>query len=96
MKHPLTAAQRLRAWIERSGLQQYEAADLLGMEPTTLSRVLNAVRRPSFEDAGKIEAQTGIQAVAWLHVTVGSSRRDSPPRRRNMRIDGPSTKVLTR
>ncbi len=57
---------RLRDWIERSRLKQYEAAAVLGMSDVFLSQILNGVRTPALENAVKIERVTGVSVESWL------------------------------
>lgn len=61
-----TPIERLGQWIERSKLNQTEAAAVIGMEKTQLSHILNAKRTPGLQNAVKIERATGIPAEAWL------------------------------
>lgn len=58
--------ERLRQWIDRSKVDQTEAAGLIGMHPTQLSHILNDRRRPGLDTAVKIERATGIPVEAWV------------------------------
>ena len=67
----MNARQRLKAWLERSGLTQRAAAQLLGMHYTFLNQILQGRRLPSLETAVRIERETGIAPGAWLPTEVG-------------------------
>jgi transcriptional regulator with XRE-family HTH domain len=60
-----TGRDRLAAWIQRSKLKQVEAADIIGMDQTQVSLILNGKRRPSLDNAVKIERATGIPVHVW-------------------------------
>jgi transcriptional regulator with XRE-family HTH domain len=64
----LIGRERLAQWIERSRLNQLEAAKVIGIDPTQLSMVLNGKRRPGLDNAVKIEAATGIVVEAWVAI----------------------------
>lgn len=60
-----TGAELLRDWIERRGYKQTEAAEVLSLQPTFLSMLVNKHRLPSLDNAVKIERLTGIPVSAW-------------------------------
>lgn len=61
----MTGRERLRAWIDRSRLNQSEAADLLGFDRTFLSQILTGRRTPGLANGVRIEDITGIPVRAW-------------------------------
>lgn len=61
-----TGRDRLKAWIERSKLDQVGAARVIGMHPTQLNHILTGKRRPGLDTAVKIEQATGIVVEAWV------------------------------
>lgn len=67
------ATERLAQWIERSKLNQAEAARIIGMDPTQLSHILLRRRRPGLDNAVKIEKATGIQPDAWVPIDEDDS-----------------------
>lgn len=62
---------RLRQWIERSKLNQREAAQLLGFDQTFLSQLLNGKRSAGLDTALKIERVTGIVVESWAANDIG-------------------------
>lgn len=63
-------AERLAQWIKRSRLNQMEAAELIGIDQTQLSQILNGKRRPGLDNAVKIERATGLAVEAWVPTVV--------------------------
>jgi len=61
-----TGRERLRQWIDRSKVNQLEAAALIGIDHTQLSHILTGRRRPGLDTAVKIEQATGIVVEAWV------------------------------
>lgn len=70
---------RLKAWMEREGLNQRAAAKILKIHYTFLNKLLNhdryEQRSPSMLTACRIERVTGIPMVAWLPQSVASKKR---------------------
>lgn len=62
----LQGRERLLAWIERSRVNQREAARILGIDHTFLNQILSGRRVPALANAIRIERVTGIAAEAWL------------------------------
>lgn len=60
----------LRSWIERSGRNQKQAAEYLGISEGFLSQWLSGKRRPSLEVAFDLEAKTGVPARSWTLTAV--------------------------
>jgi transcriptional regulator with XRE-family HTH domain len=60
-----TGRERLRAWIERSKLNQVQAAEILSINYVMLSQMLTGVRSPGLSTAIKIEDITGISVRSW-------------------------------
>lgn len=73
---------RLKAWIERSGITQRMAAQVLGLDHTFLNQILSGRRTPSLASAVKIERQTGIMAGAWVPTDEGKPETPVPVDRR--------------
>jgi transcriptional regulator with XRE-family HTH domain len=69
----LTARERLAAWIERSKINQREAARLLGMDHTVLNQILKGRRGAGLSSAMRIERATGIPAEAWMPTDDGET-----------------------
>lgn len=64
---------RLRNWLDRSKLKQYEGAALLGFTEVFLSQILNDVRRPGLHNAVKIEQVTGIPVEVWTLTDISDT-----------------------
>jgi len=58
--------ERLRDWITRSKVKDYEAADILGVNNVVLSQWLSGSRKPGLDNAVKIEQVTGVSVESWL------------------------------
>jgi transcriptional regulator with XRE-family HTH domain len=82
----LTGRERLAQWIERSKLNQVEAARIIGIDPTQLSQILVGKRRPGLDNAVKIEAKTGIVVEAWVPIADDETPEPDPAPRRKSRI----------
>ncbi len=61
----MSGRKRLRGWIERSKLNQREAAQMLGITDVYLSQILNGERTPARENAVLIEDVTGVSVRSW-------------------------------
>lgn len=69
---------RLRDWIDRSKVNQNQAAEILGITPVFLSQILNGHREPGLATALRIEDVTGIAVRSWQINTVSpATDRDS-------------------
>lgn len=69
---------RLKAWMDREGLNQRQAAKILGVHYTFLNKLLSLTayqRCPSMRTASRIERVTGIPMVAWLPTSVAAKKR---------------------
>lgn len=64
----------MRAWLERTKLTQYQAAEDIGISQEEMSYYINGHRRPVLEKAVKIERVTGIPASAWVSSPRDKSR----------------------
>lgn len=64
---------QLADWIARRGVNQREAARILGMNFTNLNHLLNGRRRAGLAVAIQIERCTGIPAESWLPTDDGKS-----------------------
>ena len=60
-----TGRERLRAWMDRSKLNQRQTAELLGVSEVYISQILAEVRTPGLENAILIERVTGIPVESW-------------------------------
>ena len=60
-----TGIERLRAWIDRSKVNQTQAAQILGITPVFLSQILHGHREPGLATALRIEDITGISVRSW-------------------------------
>lgn len=59
-------SQALRAYMERQGMNGTQLAYLLGVDISSVSRLLSGSLIPSLRLAAKIQRYTGIEAVAWI------------------------------
>ncbi len=82
----LSGRERLAQWIERSKLNQTEAAQIIGIDPTQLSQILTGKRRPGLDNAVKIEAKTGIVVEAWVPIADDDEAEPEPTHGRKSRI----------
>lgn len=62
---PVNWRERLRSAIKKSGKKHSAIAAEAGVDPTTLSRILNARMQPTFETVVRI-AHTVNETVGWL------------------------------
>lgn len=69
--------QRLRKWIERSKVNQNEAAEILSVHPVVLSQWLSGARKPGLESAIMIARVTGISVESWLLTSVSTDTDES-------------------
>lgn len=67
---------RLRAWIDRRGLTQEDAAKEIGVHRVHLNYFLTGERRPGLDTALLIEESTGIPMRTWARPTSLAARRD--------------------
>ena len=72
--------QRLRDWIERSKVNQTQAAEILSMNAVMLSQILNGVRRPGLSTALTIERITGVSVESWMLTPLSDTADDEPAR----------------
>jgi len=66
---------RLLRWLERSGLNRHEFSQLIHADPSTVTKILSGIRRPSFDIAVQIEMETGIPVKAWASRRTDKNRR---------------------
>lgn len=71
--HMLNARERLKLWLERSGLNQGEVGLELKIDRSSLCQIISGRRSPSLALAARIEAMTGIPASTWASVNMGKS-----------------------
>ena len=64
---------QFRDWLERRGVNQREAAELLSITDVFVSQILNNVRTPGLANAVKIERLTGIPVESWLLTDLSES-----------------------
>lgn len=86
MANDPTAVERLALWLERTTLTQGEAAELIDIDPTQFSQILNRKRRPGLDNAARIERKTGIPASAWASIDVDESEDAEPVLAKRTRI----------
>ena len=73
--------QRLRAYLERSKQNQRQFAALTRFSEPFISQLVTGTRKPSIDNAVKLEQLTGIPVACWSEheaselVTAGGSRR---------------------
>jgi transcriptional regulator with XRE-family HTH domain len=67
----MNGRERLAQWLDRSKLNQREAAVLFGIHYTHLNQILSGRRTPGLENAVTIERATGIPVEVWLASEVG-------------------------
>jgi plasmid maintenance system antidote protein VapI len=79
--------ERLRQWIDRSKVNQLEAAEIIDIDPTQLSHILTGRRRPGLDTAVKIERATGIAVEAWTPIDDGEAEPIDPTLSANVQID---------
>lgn len=65
--------EQFRDWMERRGVNQREAAELLSITDVFVSQILNNVRTPGLANAVKIERLTGIPVESWLLTELSDS-----------------------
>ena len=70
--------EQLRAWIDRQGMTQREAARTLSMNEVMMSQVLAGDRTPSIQSAIRVEELTGIAVRSWKLRRV--SKTSKPPK----------------
>lgn len=88
----LDGHRMLRAWINRARINQTDAAELLRMEPSYLSGILNRTRRPGLDNAVWIERITGVVVEAWVSTEDGGMQQPDYHRGKKRNVD----KQLTR
>lgn len=70
--------EQLKDWMRRRGVNQSEAAELLGLDIPFMSLLVNGKRTPGLTNAIAIERQTGIPVEAWLLNEVAESPDATP------------------
>jgi len=75
----LSGREQLLAWIARAKLQKGQAAALLGMTASGLSKIIGGTRLPTLPTAVRIEGVTGIPVASWV-----PHRRGRSVQRRNI------------
>lgn len=65
-----SGSEQLTDWIVRRQATQEEAAELLEIHYTLLSKYINGRRRPGLDSAIQIERKTGIPVEAWASENV--------------------------
>ena len=73
-----TGRELLRAWIDRMGFNQREAALFIGCHYVVLSQWLSGARSPELASAINIERRTGIPVESWLLSPVSEDPDDAP------------------
>jgi len=62
---------RFQQWLDKSQLNQREAARLLGVHYTHVNQILSGRRLPGLANAVAIERVTGIPVGAWVPTAEG-------------------------
>jgi transcriptional regulator with XRE-family HTH domain len=65
--------EQLADWIERRGMNQREAARILGMDFTVLNKILLGHRTPGLATALAIQRHTGISVEVWMPTDDGKT-----------------------
>jgi len=81
----LSGREFLEQWIDRSKLNQLEAAERIKIDPTQLNQILKGKRRPGLDNAILIERATGIPVEAWVPFEDGDNGdkiQDTPRKRK--------------
>jgi len=86
METGLQGRERLAQWIERSKINQLEAAQLIDIDPTQLSQILAGKRRPGLDNAIKIARATGIVPDAWVPIEEDEEATVAVPATRKRQI----------
>lgn len=71
--------EQLRAWIERQGMTQREAAKSLSMNEVMMSQVLAGDRTPSIQSAIRLEELTGITVRSWKRRQIRKASQAAKP-----------------
>lgn len=69
---------QLADWIERRGVNQREAAEILEMDHTFLNGILTGRRSPGLATAVAIERRTGVPVEAWMPTSSGKTAERIP------------------
>ena len=73
----LTPQEQLRRWMKNAGLKHFEAAALIGFDPSVFTKYLLGRRIPGRDAAVKIKRVTGIQIEAWASSGVDETETAS-------------------
>lgn len=57
--------QLLRKWLDNRGISQREFADMIGVAPSTVYRVMTGKTRPKLDVAKRIEILTKGEVSRW-------------------------------
>jgi transcriptional regulator with XRE-family HTH domain len=58
-------------WFEKTGVKQYALAHRVGVNPTTMSQIVNRHARPSLEVFSRMVRETGIPSQDLLDDLMG-------------------------
>jgi plasmid maintenance system antidote protein VapI len=64
--------KQLKKWMVRRDVDLREAAEIIGVHYTYLSKILNDRRAPGLQSALRIQHSTGIPVMAWREQNVDS------------------------
>jgi plasmid maintenance system antidote protein VapI len=78
--------EHLRDWIQRRGVNQAEAAAILGVHDVFVSQILSGVRGVGLANAVKFERLTGIPAESWLLNAISPRRPPTEGRTSNRKL----------
>jgi transcriptional regulator with XRE-family HTH domain len=57
--------QLLKNWLDKKGISQKEFADMIGVAPSTIYRVITGKTRPKLDVARRIELSTSGEVSRW-------------------------------
>lgn len=60
-----TGIEQLKAWMQRSKMNQREMAAFLGWDETFVSRILRGRRKPGRANSVYLQEKTGIPVESW-------------------------------
>lgn len=79
MAQPNLGAQKLRAWLDVSGLTYLQASRVLGCDPSTIHNLLIKGKVPQIATAQKIREGAGIPVDDWTASASDESASTANP-----------------
>lgn len=71
-----SGVEQLKDWIERRAFSQRDAAEYLGWDEQSFSKLIRGTRGIGLSKAVQIEGLTGIPVEAWVSSLVDKSDSD--------------------